>query len=120
MDTDRIKGSLKQLSGSIKETAGRILGDKKDGKRRKDRENRRQDSKCRRQPEGHGSRSRRKEVTETRRARWAEQPAGARAPAPSPFYSSIAAASPAGFGRARLDSGNPGARSARTATVRQR
>lgn len=29
MDIDRIKGSLKQLSGSVKEVAGKLLGDKK-------------------------------------------------------------------------------------------
>jgi uncharacterized protein YjbJ (UPF0337 family) len=29
MDKDRIKGSFKQFSGRIKETAGKLLGDKK-------------------------------------------------------------------------------------------
>jgi uncharacterized protein YjbJ (UPF0337 family) len=29
MDKDRVKGSLKQLSGGIKEAAGKLLGDKK-------------------------------------------------------------------------------------------
>ena len=29
MDKDRIKGSFKQFSGSIKEAAGKLLGDKK-------------------------------------------------------------------------------------------
>lgn len=29
MDIDRIKGSLKQLSGTVKEAAGKLLGDKK-------------------------------------------------------------------------------------------
>lgn len=29
MDKDRIKGSFKQFSGGVKETAGKILGDKK-------------------------------------------------------------------------------------------
>lgn len=29
MDKDRIKGSFKQFSGSIKETAGKLVGDKK-------------------------------------------------------------------------------------------
>jgi len=29
MDTDRIKGSLKQVSGGVKEAAGKLLGDKK-------------------------------------------------------------------------------------------
>jgi uncharacterized protein YjbJ (UPF0337 family) len=29
MDKDRIKGSLKQISGSIKTAAGKLLGDKK-------------------------------------------------------------------------------------------
>ncbi len=29
MDKDRIKGSLKQMAGSIKEAAGKMLGDKK-------------------------------------------------------------------------------------------
>jgi len=35
MDKDRIKGSAEQAKGSVKETAGKILGDKKletDGK----------------------------------------------------------------------------------------
>ncbi len=29
MDKDRIKGSLKQITGGIKEAAGKLLGDKK-------------------------------------------------------------------------------------------
>jgi len=35
MDKDRVKGSLKQITGGIKEAAGKLLGDKKtetDGK----------------------------------------------------------------------------------------
>lgn len=35
MDKDRIKGSFKQITGGIKETVGKLLGDKKtetDGK----------------------------------------------------------------------------------------
>ncbi|MDG4603608.1 MAG: CsbD family protein [Defluviicoccus sp.] len=29
MDADRVKGSFKQFSGGIKETVGKVLGDKK-------------------------------------------------------------------------------------------
>ena len=29
MDKDRIKGSIKQVTGGIKEAAGKLLGDKK-------------------------------------------------------------------------------------------
>ena len=29
MDIDRVKGSIKQLSGAVKEAAGKLLGDKK-------------------------------------------------------------------------------------------